>query len=139
MARYVSRFWKSIFVGCAVLLAFYLTILRGHRNGLGVSLDSSSLAEPRSGRPEPYNLAQLQIMNRVILLVKENYIRRDRIHPQEMLLSGLDFVQRSVAEVLVEHEEGQPTLELRVDRAQQTFRVDDVDSPRALSYRLQIG
>src|SRR5262245_44424351 len=106
MARQIRRFWKTILVSVSVVLAFYLTLVAEDRNGLQVSLDSATLAEPRGGRPPPYNLAKLEIMNRVILLVKENYIDRTRIHPQDMLLSGLDFVQRSVAEVLVEHEEG---------------------------------
>ncbi len=137
MARYVSRFWKAIVVSLSVVLAFYLTILREDRNGLLVRLDSPTLAEARGDRPEPYDLAQLNIMNRVILLVKENYYEPERVDPKGMLLAGLDYVQRSVAEVLVEHAENAPTLKVRVDRAERTFRVDDVDSPWALSYRFK--
>jgi hypothetical protein len=38
-----------------------------------------------------------------------------------MLLKGLDAIQRSVAQVLVRHEDRSPTVTVRVDTHEQTF------------------
>jgi carboxyl-terminal processing protease len=120
----------------AVVLAFGLTYLWPQRNGLDYDIDSSARAqEVRS--TAPYDLTQLSLMNRVLLQVVDHYVEPERIEPRRMLLGGLNAVQQQVAPVLVDYEDGASTLRIQVDTAEREFRVDDVTSPWALSYRFR--
>ncbi|MFO0681135.1 MAG: MXAN_5808 family serine peptidase [Sandaracinus sp.] len=118
----------------AVVIAFGLTYFWPQRNGLDLDIDSSARAqEARS--TAPYDLTQLALMNRVLLQVVDHYVEPDRISPQRMLLGGLNAIQQQVAPILVDYEDGAPTLRIQVDTASREFRVDDVTSPWALSAR----
>ncbi len=136
MANHVRRFWKPLVIALSVAAGFYLTIEREGLHGLDIDVNRPSHAEPGNARAA-YDLSQLRVMNRVILLAKEHYIDRARIKPKDMLLSGLDYVQKQIAEVLVHHETDAPTLTVQVYTATRTFRIDDVDSPWALSFRFK--
>jgi len=127
-------YWKPLLALGAVALAFGLTYFWPQRNGLDFNIDGS--AQAQEVRDEAaYDLTELRVMNRVILHTKNHYVEPERIEPRRMLLAGLNSVQRTVAPVLVEYEEGQSHLTLHVDNQQQRFRVDDVDSPWTLSAR----
>jgi carboxyl-terminal processing protease len=120
----------------AILVAFGLTYFWPQRNGLDLDIDSSARAqEARS--TEPYDLTQLQLMNRVLLQVVDHYVEPERIEPRRMLLGGLNAVQQEVAPVLVDYEDGASTLRIQVDTESREFHVDDVTSPWALSYRFR--
>ncbi len=54
-----------------------------------------------------------------------------------MLLSSLNYVQRDVAQVIVLHEEGQPSVKVRVDTQEREFRVDNVLGLWDVSARLR--
>ena len=53
-----------------------------------------------------YPLSSLRILNRVVLLVKEQYVEPDRINPREMLLAALGAVEETVPEVVVNEPDG---------------------------------
>src|SRR5262245_11010674 len=139
MRAKVRKFWKPVAVVVAMIAAFYLTFyLDGHgRSGLGVDLDPTSSAQVPAGRHRDYDLTQLHVLKHVILVVKQKYIDPARMRPRDMLLDGLDFIQRTVPEVLVRHEQNAPQVIVRVDTAERAFRVDDVDSPWALTARFE--
>lgn len=77
----------------------------------------------------------MSVLRHVLLEVNNNYVDPSRVHPKEMLLKGLDAIQRSIAQVLVRHEENSPTLTVRVDTHEQTFQVGDVNAPWDLENR----
>jgi carboxyl-terminal processing protease len=131
----IRPYWKPLLALGAVLLAFGLTQL-WEQNGLDFNIDASARAQEVRNR-EAYDLTELRVMNRVILHVKNHYVEPQRIQPRRMLLAGLNAVQREIAPVLVDYEDGQSHLTLHVDNQQRRFRVDDVDSPWALSYRFR--
>lgn len=128
--------WKPLLALGAVALAFGLTYFWPQRNGLDFNIDGSAQAQEVRSQ-EAYDLTELRVMNRVILHVKNHYVEPERINPRHMLLAGLNAVQRQAAPVLVEYEEGQGHLTLHVDNHERRFRVDDVDSPWALSSRFR--
>lgn len=131
----IRPYWKPLLALAAVLVAFGLTRF-SERNGLDFNIDASARAqEVRS--EEAYDLTELRVMNRVILHVKNHYVEPERIDPKRMLLAGLNAVQRQVAPVLVDYEEGLSHLTLHVDNQRRRFRVDDVDSPWVLSFRFR--
>lgn len=131
----IRPYWKPLLALGAILLAFGLTQL-WEQNGLDFNIDGSARAQEVRNR-EAYDLTELRVMNRVILHVKNHYVEPQRIQPRRMLMAGLNAVQREVAPVLVDYEDGQSHLTLHVDNQQRRFRVDDVDSPWALSYRFR--
>ncbi|MCC7539949.1 MAG: PDZ domain-containing protein, partial [Deltaproteobacteria bacterium] len=141
--RHLVHVWKPLLA--AVVVAFACLVSTVFKpNGLAVDLECpeedgvvrcSSARAAASRTQRPYDLTELAVLNRVILLVKEHYIEPTRMRPREMLLAGLDSIQKSVAQVLVQHEANSSTVLVRVDTQQRTFRIDDVNAPWTLSYR----
>lgn len=135
-SRTTSRIGQAALGLGAVIIAFGLTYFWPQRNGLDLDIDSSARAqEARS--TAPYDLTQLALMNRVLLQVVDHYVEPERIEPRRMLLGGLNAIQQQVAPILIDYEDGAPTLRIQVDTASQEFHVDDVTSPWALSYRFR--
>ncbi len=130
----IRPYWKPLLALGAVLTAFGLT--QFWENALDFNIDASARAQ-EVREEEAYDLTELRVMNRVILHVKNHYVEPERIQPRRMLLAGLNAVQREVAPVLVDYEDGQPELTLHVNERERRFRVDDVDSPWALSFRFR--
>ena len=120
----------------AIAGAFALTYLYPDRNGLDIDIDNSARAQEVRAH-EPYDLTQRALMNRVMMQIVEHYVEPERIEPRRMLLGGLNAIQGQVAPVLVDYEDGAPSLTLQVDTARRQFRVDDVNSPWALSERFR--
>ncbi|MEI7893433.1 MAG: MXAN_5808 family serine peptidase [Myxococcales bacterium] len=126
--------------GTSVLGALGLSILlaaRMHGGGLWDGLRFAIAAPPGSGQPATYDLTQLKVVNEVLKTVHERYVDPRRIKPKEMLLAALNQVQREVAQVIVLHEEGAPTVRVRVDTQEREFRVDNVLGPWDISARLR--
>jgi len=135
----MSRFnalWKPLVALAAVLAAFTITFVWPERNGLDIDIDGSPRAQAARNR-EPYDLTQLAVLNRAILEVKDHYVEPDRVHPKQMLLSGLDAIQRSVAPVLIHYEQDAASLGVQVNDQRREYRVDDVNSPWALANRFR--
>jgi carboxyl-terminal processing protease len=120
----------------AIAAAFGITYFWPERNGLDLDIDNSARAQEVRAH-EPYDLTQRALMNRVLMQVVEHYVEPERIEPRRMLLGGLNAVQGQIAPVLVHYEDGAPSLTLQVDTARRDFRVDDVNSPWALSDRFR--
>ena len=119
--------------GVALILAFQL-----HGNGLWQGLPpASASALAVEGRPAPYDLTQLRVVNEVLKTVRDRYVDPRRVKPKEMLLSALNYVQRDVAQVIVLYDEGAPTVKVKVDTQEKDFRVDNVQGPWDVSARLR--
>lgn len=121
------KLWKPLLALVAVLAAFAVTFVVGG-NGLSVDIDGSPRARAARNR-DPYDLTQLQVLNRAMLEVKRSYVEPDRINPQRMLLAGLNAIQREVAPVIVRYEDGADELTVQVNNERRVFRVDDVTAP----------
>ncbi len=67
--------------------------------------------------------------------INNSYVDPARVHPREMLMKGLEGIQRAVAQVLVRHEDNAPDVVVRVDTQQRSFRLADVTSPWVLQQR----
>ena len=131
-----TRFWKPALSVFTILAALFITFVYPRDNGLGMDIDGSPRAQAARAH-DPYDLTQLQVLNRAILEVKDHYVEPDRVDPQRMLLGGLNAIQRRVAPVLVHYEEGASTLEVQVNDQRSSFGVTDVDSPWALAGRFR--
>lgn len=113
--------------------------LRLHGHGLWDGLAPANAANtgPTTHTPANYDLTQLKVVNEVLKNVRDKYVDPKRVKPKEMLLSSLNYVQRDVAQVIVLHEESQPTVKVRVDTQEREFRVDNVLGLWDVSARLR--
>ena len=124
----------------AVVLAFALSsalALRLGGGGLWRGLTPVAAATNPGDQAGPYDLTQLKVVNETLRIIREKYVDPKRVKPRDMLLSALNFVQRDVAQIIVLHEEGSPTVKVRVDTQEKEFRVDNVQGPWDVSARLR--
>ncbi len=122
-----------LLLACA--LASVITVRR-HGGMLGFGGARTLLAQPRRHTPDPnFDLARMGVLRHVLLEINNNYVDPGRVHPRDMLLKGLDAIQRNVAQVLVVHEDGAPTLTVRVDTHEQRFDLAGVNAPWDLEAR----
>ncbi len=131
-----SRLWKPLLAVAVLGGALSLTFVWTKRNSLDFDIDGSSRAQAARTR-EPYDLTQLSVLNNVLLHVKEHYVDPARVNPRQMLLAGLNAIQRSVAPVIVEYEDNAQSLTLRVRDQSRQFRVDDVTAIWSLTPRFR--
>ena len=75
-----------------------------------------------------YHLAQLPILNRAIRHVKNQYVDPKRVVPRDMVLAGLDALEKQVAEVVVDESGAPNAVTVTVGRQAQTFDISNVDS-----------
>ncbi|MBI5517515.1 MAG: PDZ domain-containing protein [Deltaproteobacteria bacterium] len=129
--------WKAAVVLSACLCAFYVTVSR-HGGLFGVGGARALQAQPRGAahtRDPNYALADMRVLRYVLLEINNSYVDPTRVHPRDMLLKGLDAIQRNVAQVLVQHEDNSPTVTVRVDTHERTFTIGDVRAPWDLEPR----
>ena len=74
-----------------------------------------------------YDLASHQTLSRVMLLVRENYVDPDRVKPREMFLAALDYVEKSVPEVIVEEELSNNRLTVQVGKQSRVFELGEMN------------
>jgi carboxyl-terminal processing protease len=82
------------------------------------------------------------VLNRVLLQLKDNYVEPERIQPGKMLVSALESIQNSLAEVVIayEHrEDDKPPSHIDVTVGDKTRRFDvrNIESLWEMSFRLK--
>ncbi|MEK6608181.1 MAG: MXAN_5808 family serine peptidase, partial [Myxococcota bacterium] len=130
----IRRHAKPLLVFLAAAAALLLTVSR-RGEGPPVTLGPSPLAAAADAAH--YDLSSLQIFQLSLHRVKENYVDPTRFDPKKMLLAALDYVQRSVAEVMIDEKPGGRAIAVRIDDASKDFDIAGVDSPWALSSKLK--
>jgi carboxyl-terminal processing protease len=89
-------------------------------------------ASPLHARPAEdggdYQLERLPILSRVILQVKDNYVDPSRFDPKQMVVSSLEMVEKTVAEVMVQGDAKSPKLTLTVGAASRDLDISGVKS-----------
>ena len=68
-----------------------------------------------------YDLSAHQTLSRVILLIRENYVEPERIKPYEMFLAALDYIQKTVPEVMVDETGAPARIVVSVGSARESF------------------
>lgn len=74
-----------------------------------------------------YDLSAHQTLSRVILLIRENYVEPDRIKPYDMFLAALDYIQKTIPEVMVDEHQAPARITIWVDDASQAFELGKLD------------
>ncbi|MSP62375.1 MAG: peptidase S41 [Myxococcales bacterium] len=137
---WMKRHFKLFLVAAALVASLVLTVTRRSPRGFGLIAGETSHATPapsggQGGGPgqgkkaAPYDLAALRIFNATLMRINDSYVDPTRVDPKQMLLASLDYVQKSVAEVLVEPHPEQNKVVVRVDSETREFAIGDVESP----------
>ena len=120
----LRRYFKPLLVFVSLVLAMCLTVRRSGPHGrVDVGAGEPLRAAQNNNDKRPYDLAALRIFNNTLMRVNDSYVDPTRVDPKQMLLSSLDQVQKSVAEVLVEPHPEQNKVIVSVDTAQQQFSI----------------
>lgn len=69
----------------------------------------------------PTRSIDLKILRLTLQEIQKNYVDPERIHPDKMLVGGLDALQKQVAELQVEPDLQNHSVLLRVNKTSQTF------------------
>ncbi|MFL5318241.1 MAG: MXAN_5808 family serine peptidase [Myxococcaceae bacterium] len=93
---------------------------------------------PRSSVDKPpHDLSSLKIFTKVILYVKDNYVDPRRVHPKEMMVQSLEYVEKAVPDVLVDGNADTGKLRVDVNGKSKTFDISHVDSLWKMSFTLK--
>ena len=141
--QFVKEHARFFVAGLALLVAFGLSIRYSDR-GWQFDLDKGgrdALASPEPGKADAYNLAGAEILNKVLLQMKEKYVDPTRVDPNRMLLYGLDEVQNSIPEVVIRFdrdiEDNPTTATIQAGNATKVFRVGGLESIWEMSFKMK--
>ncbi|MCP3101074.1 S41 family peptidase [Myxococcus sp. K15C18031901] len=89
------------------------------------------------GEKAPHDLNSLRVLTKVILYVKENYVDPKRVRPKEMMIAALEYVEKSVPDVLVDGNAETGKLNVNVNGKAREFDIGHVDSLWKMSFALK--
>jgi carboxyl-terminal processing protease len=89
------------------------------------------------GEKAPHDLNSLRVLTKVILYVKENYVDPKRVRPKEMMIASLEYVEKTVPDVLVEGNAETGKLNVNVNGKTREFDIAHVDSLWKMSFALK--
>ncbi|MCL2626763.1 MAG: S41 family peptidase [Cystobacterineae bacterium] len=99
--------------------------------------ENNSLLLANNPSPSPHDLAALRIVTKVILYLRDNYVDPQRIHPKEMMVGALDYVEKAVPEIVVNGSAEEGSLTVNVNGTSREFNIRTVDSLWKLSTALK--
>jgi carboxyl-terminal processing protease len=92
----------------------------------------------RGGVEKPqHDLSNPRVFTKVILYVKDHYVDPKRIKPKEMMIAALEYVEKTVPDVIVEGNADQGKVKVTVGNKVQTFDISHVDSLWKMSFTLK--
>ncbi|MDQ3264597.1 MAG: S41 family peptidase [Myxococcota bacterium] len=103
-----------------------------------LALGGEPAAGPRAGteRP-PHDLGNPKVFTKVILYVKDNYVDPSRVKPKEMMLASLEYVEKTVPDVIVEGSAETGALKVTVNGKARDFDISHVDSLWKMSFTIK--
>ncbi|QRK03968.1 PDZ domain-containing protein [Archangium violaceum] len=103
--------------------------------GQANATDSNRIAGEKGG--PTHDLSSLRVFTKVILYVKDNYVDPKRVKPKEMMISALEYVEKSVPDVLVDGNAETGKLSVNVNGKTREFDISHVDSLWKMSFTLK--
>jgi carboxyl-terminal processing protease len=98
---------------------------------------TSSDSNRLTGEKGQHDLSSLRVFTKVILYVKDNYVDPKRVKPKEMMISALEYVEKSVPDVLADGNAETGKLSLNVNGKAREFDISHVDSLWKMSFTLK--
>ncbi len=137
----MPRFFRRI-IAVAVLLGAW-ALVGSDRAPLPLTLGAAEAGQAGSdstrlsGDKGQHDLSSLRVFTKVILYVKDNYVDPKRVKPKEMMISALEYVEKSVPDVLVDGNAETGKLALNVNGKSREFDISHVDSLWKMSFTLK--
>ncbi len=124
------RLFATLAAALALALGVTVRFVRAEPDALppAVAYKGAVPVHARSEEPGDYRLDRLPILSRVILSVKDNYVDPSRFDPKQMVVSALESVEKTVAEVMIQGDAKSPKLTLTVGSAQKELDISGLDS-----------
>ncbi len=122
----------------AVASAFYLHLSSPRQDGRWQLKYSLSQAADRD--PASRSQISLQIFNRAIIYIKENYVDPKRIDPRRMFRACLEELQKNVPELLArfdDRDQNQPSVTLQIGQQTQTLSLKELDNSWQIALKLK--
>ena len=124
---------NTLISSVALVAALLLTVTRPSPEGIIAFGMGEKEVRAAPGAPSAsiarHNLSSLEIVNRTLIRVQQQYVDPQRISPKEMLYEALDSVQFDIPEVLVEPNKESDEVEVVVNDKRQKFSTSE-DSTR---------
>ncbi|MGZ3457370.1 MAG: MXAN_5808 family serine peptidase [Archangium sp.] len=103
--------------------------------GQGNASDSTHIAGEKGA--QQHDLSSMRVFTKVILYVKDNYVDPKRVKPKEMMIAALEYVEKSVPDVLVDGNADTGKLNVNVNGKTREFDISHVDSLWKMSFTLK--
>src|SRR6516225_7511675 len=106
-------------------------------------VDSAARPAPRSdsdnrGSDKPaHDLSSLRVFTKVILYVKDNYVDPKRVKPKQMMIAALEYVEKTVPDVIVDGNADAGKLKVTVNGKARDFDISHVDSLWKMSFTMK--
>jgi carboxyl-terminal processing protease len=84
-----------------------------------------------------YDLSSLEILRKVVVYIKDNYVDPKRIDPKEMFMQALEAVEKNTAEIMVEGNAKEGRVRVTCGNAVKDFKFDDVESIWMIPHRIK--
>ncbi|HEY8210859.1 MAG TPA: MXAN_5808 family serine peptidase, partial [Myxococcaceae bacterium] len=84
-----------------------------------------------------HDLSNPRVFTKVILYVKDHYVDPKRIKPREMMVAALEYVEKTVPDVIVEAAPDLSKVKVTVGSKNQAFDISHVDSLWKMSFTLK--
>ncbi len=131
---------RRVVVVAALLGAWAIT--GSDRTPLPITLSEATAATPAhlAELDDPrakYDLSALRIFSKVVLYVKDNYVDPKRVHPKEMMVQAMEYVEKAVPDVLVDGNADSGHMKLNVNGKLRDFDISHVDSLWKMSFMMK--
>ena len=127
-----------------LLLLGAWALVGGDRAPLPVTMSAAAATssweeedEAPSAEKPAHDLLGLRIFTKVILHVKDNYVDPRRIKPREMMVAALEYVEKTVPDVIVDGSPDSDRLTVTAGTKTQTFDLSHIDSLWKLSFTMK--
>jgi carboxyl-terminal processing protease len=94
-------------------------------------------SDVRSSDKPAHDLSSLRVFTKVILYVKDNYVDPKRVKPKEMMIAALEYVEKTVPDVIVEGNADAGKLKVTVNGKARDFDISHVDSLWKMSFTMK--
>jgi len=134
---FVPRLLRSLAIAIgAGLVGLLASSIVGRTPTLSPSALAASAVRGTAGA-EDYDLASLEVLRKVVVYVKDNYVDPHRIDPKEMFVAALEAVEKNTAEVMVEGAAKDGQVRVTCGSAVRTFDFRDVESVWMIPQRIR--
>ena len=133
MNQFIKQFKFPICLACGLYLIFYFTQTDQKWKMSFSSQEAAAKSESDDlTRSKNYDLEALNVLNRVVMYIEDNYVDPKRINRRKMMGSALETIQKEVPEFMVQltHDpKGQvEQAHLKLNEVKKSFSLDRVNN-----------